>query len=157
MTEKQTVDLFTIGLVIGENGKMAANNTEELIKYLDEGWGFFKPINFKFLVALPTVQEKTKGGLYLSSESLDNSLIGNNIGRVLGKGKTVGGTNGNYSECTEINVGDYVAYNPHAGLPRFHKGHKVLIMTDSSIDGVIPDPTEHTDGIFNSYSIKGIK
>ena len=155
MTEKQTVDLFTIGLVIGENGKMAANNKEELVEYLADD--FYKPVNFNLLVALPTVQEKTPGGIFLAAQTLDDSLVGNNIGRVLGKGSTVGGTNGNYAQCRDIEIGDYVSYNPHAGLPENYDGHKVICMNDSAIKGIIPDPTKHTDGIFNSYSIKGIK
>ena len=134
---------------------MVANNKDELVRYLDES-KFIKPINFYFLVATPQVQERTKGGIILAQETKDNALVGNNIGRIIGKGGTVGGTTNNFADCRDLEIGDYIGYNPHAGLPQDCHGHKVVCMPDQAIRVIVPDPTQHTDGIFKTYSIEGI-
>jgi co-chaperonin GroES (HSP10) len=156
MTKQDIVDLFTLGLVIDEKDNMVANNKHELKEYLDNN-SFIKPLNYHFLISLPTVNKTTKGGIHLPDEVIDTSLIGNNIGRVIGKGSTVGGATGNYADCKDLEIGDYISYNPHVGLPQNYLGHRVICMPDEAIKISIPDPTHHTDGIFKSYSIKGVK
>lgn len=156
MTDKQTVDLFTVGLVVGENGEMEANNKEELVQYLAEN-KFIKPVNYYFLVATPTIQKTTKSGLiHFADSTLENALVGNNIGRIIGIGGTVGGQTGNLFDCRDLRIGDYIGYNPHAGLPENYRGHKVICIADEAIRITVPDPTQHTDGIFKAFGIEGM-
>lgn len=155
MTQENKIDLFTVGLVIGEDGKVKENNNTELIAYLEDS-EFIKPVNYHFLIALPTVEEKTRGGIILADSTKEAALVGNNIGRVIGKGGTVGGATGNYKDCQELEIGDYIGYNPHAGLPENCGGHRVICMADDAIKIVIPNPAKHTDGIFNAYAIRGV-
>jgi co-chaperonin GroES (HSP10) len=155
MTEENKVDLFTLGLVVGDDGKMQSNNRQELADYLEANQ-FVQPLNFYFLVATPTVKGKTKGGIILAQESKDNALVGNNIGRILGMGGTVGGSTDNFADCRKLKVGDYIGYNPHAGSPQDYRGHKLICMADQAIRIIVHDPTQHTDGIFKTYSIEGV-
>ncbi len=140
------IDLFTI-------------DTEELIKIVSEE-SFFKPINYFFLLAMPTIEEKTRGGLILAQESIDKSSIGNNVGRVVGIGKTVGGATGAYEECKELKIGDYVGYNPHAGLPFPHdscySNCTFICLGDDGFRLRINDISKHTDGIFKTYNVRGV-
>lgn len=144
MTEK--IDLFTI-------------DREELIKIISEE-SFIKPLNYFFLLALPTIEEKTKSGLYYSQESIDKSSIGNNIGRIVGVGKTVGGATGAYEECKDLSIGDYVGYNPHAGLPMAHdtcySNCTFVCIADEGFRTKINDIAKHTDGIFKTYNVRGV-
>lgn len=139
MTEK--IDLFTV-------------DKEKLMEIVLDP-SFIKPLNFYFMIALPTIEEKTKSGLYLAAETKESALVGNNIGRVIGKGSTVG-QSGPYAQCAEIEIGDYIGYNPHAGLPQDYEGYRVVLLIDEAIRITIPDPTKHTDGIFKTFKVMGI-
>lgn len=142
MTDTKKIDLFTIG-------------REQLIDIVSDG-GFIKPINYYFLLALPTIEEKTASGIILPGSTHDLALTGNNIGRVVGMGKTIGGVTGEYEECKEIKIGDYVGYNPNAGLPHSHDNYNLLCIADQAIRSRIYDMTKHTDGIFNTYGVRGV-
>lgn len=137
------VDLFTV-------------DREELTKIVSEE-RFIKSVNHFFLLALPKVEEKTKGGLYLSQQSIDNSSVGNNVGRIVSIGGTIGvGRGGAYDDLLELSVGDYVGYNPHVGLPISHDNEIYLSISDEAIRTKVNDISKHTDGIFKTYSIKGV-
>lgn len=118
---------------------------------------FIRPMNYYFLVALPKVEEKTRGGIILASESMDSALTGNNIGRIVGKGSTIGGSSGVYADCKKLNIGDYVGYNPHGtGTPFEHNGWRLIPITDQAVRVHIPEPSQHTDGIFKTFKIHGV-
>lgn len=137
------VDLFTV-------------NREELVKITSED-GFIKPLNYFFLLALPTIEEKTKSGLYLAQESIEKSSVGNNVGRIVGIGGTVGvGKGGAYDDLLELVIGDYVGYNPHAGLPQSHDNQTFLCVSDDGLRTKINDISKHTDGIFKTYNVRGV-
>lgn len=136
------IDLFTI-------------DKDELVKIVSEN-SFIKPLNYFFLLALPTIEEKTKGGIILAQESVDKSSIGNNVGRIVGIGKTVGGATGAYEECKDLAVGDYVGYNPHAGLPVAHNNDTFICIADEGMRTKINDIAKHTDGIFKTYNVRGV-
>jgi co-chaperonin GroES (HSP10) len=118
---------------------------------------FIKAINYNIIVVLPKVEEKTKGGLFLAKESLENAGVGNNIGRIVSMGLTVGEGQGNvYRQSKEAKVGDWINYNPHVGYPSFHFNHKFLTITDQSIMHIVPRPDLQTDGIHRTYKIEGV-
>lgn len=136
------IDLFT--LPVDELNAIVADES------------FTKPLNYYFLLAMPTIEEKTKGGIILSLASQDNSSIGNNIGRIVGFGSTVGGSAGEYEDCKGLKIGDYVGYNPHAGLPIPYDNNVLVCVADQALRTKITDITKHTDGIFKTYSVKGV-
>jgi co-chaperonin GroES (HSP10) len=140
----EAVDLFTV-------------ERERLLKIVSQS-SFIKPLNYYFLIVLPEVEDKTRGGVILATESLENALVGNNIGRIVGKGGTIGGTSGVYADCRHLKVGDYVGYNPHGmGSPFSHRGWHLTSITDQAMRVHIPEAAFHTDGIFSTYKIRGIK
>ncbi len=142
MTDTQKIDLFTTDI--------------DTLNNIVSEESFIKPLNYFFLLALPTIEEKTKGGVILTKESIDKSSVGNNVGRIVGIGKTVGGATGAYAECTELKIGDYVGYNPHAGLPQSHDNFTLLCIADEGMRTKINDVSKHTDGIFNTYDVRGV-
>lgn len=142
MTEEK-IDLFTTDI-----GTLYQIVSEE---------NFIKPLNYFFLLALPTIEEKTKGGIILAQQSIDNSSIGNNVGRIVGIGSCIGAGKSNaYDDLLDLKIGDYVGYNPHSGMPQYHADHKFLCIADDGLRTKINDITKHTDGIFKTYSVKGI-
>lgn len=140
MTDK--IDLFTV-------------DKDKLIEIVGSP-SFIRPLNYYLMIALPTIEEKTKSGLFLPEETKETALVGNNIGRVIGKGGTVGGSTGAYADCADLQIGDYIGYNPHAGLPQDYEGYRVIILADEAMRITIPDPTKHTDGIFKTFKVTGI-
>lgn len=141
--EGERVDLFTVDL-------------DQLMKIVNDPM-FIKPMNYYFLIVLPRIEEKTKGGIILSAESLDNSLIGNNIGRIVGKGSTIGGTSGVYADCKNLKIGDYIGYNPHGtGTPFPYDGWQFIPVTDQGVRVHIPDIRKRSDGIAKTFKTHGV-
>lgn len=141
--ESERVDLFTVEL-------------DELLKIVNDP-SFIKPMNYYFLIALPRIEEKTRGGIILPGESMDSSLIGNNIGRIVGKGSTIGGTSGVYADCKSLNVGDYIGYNPHGtGTPFEYDGWRLIPVTDQNVRVHIPDVSKRSDGIAKTFKTHGV-
>lgn len=135
------IDLFTLPL-------------DELKKVVADA-NFTEALNYYYLLALPIIEEKTKGGIYLSIESKENSSIGNNVGRIVAFGSAVG-LQEDFKDCRKLSVGDYVGYNPHAGLPVPYDNSTLICIADQGLRTKIKDITKHTDGIFKTYSVKGV-
>ncbi len=130
---------------------------EELLEVIKNDPDFPKAFNYRFTIALPILEEKTKGGLILSGETMEVAYHGNNIGRIMSIGGTVGGYNGgHFQDCKGLKVGDYVQYNPHAGLPSYYHGSRFITVSDEAIFQQLFNPAKHSDGIFKRHSIRGL-
>lgn len=130
---------------------------EELLNFIKNDTDFPEALNFRFVIALPILESKTKSGLItMSTETMDYAYTGNNIGRIMAIGGTVGGANGNFEDCCKLKVGDYIQYNPHTGLPLNYNGSKFIVVSDEAIMTRLNNPMKHTDGIFNTFSIRGL-
>lgn len=117
---------------------------------------FPKTLNFKFLLALPVISEKTAGGILLTEEGRDRALIGNNVGRVFGIGGTVGcGKGDSLADVRTLKLGDYVKYNPHMFEPLIIGEQRFIFVLDEHISCHIPDVAILSDGIFQSY-VEGV-
>ena len=116
---------------------------------------FPRAINYRLMLVLPQVAEQTKGGIFLPESIQENALFGNNVGRVISMGKSVGRSE-DLKEVSELNVGDYVKYNPHMFEAFFFGGQRFVVVLDQHISNIVPDPAVITDGIFTTYKIEGM-
>ena len=129
---------------------------KELQKKLSADSGFLKAKAYFFILAMPQIEEKTKGGIILARESIDMSSVGNNTGRIVSIGKGVGiGKGGAFDDLLELEIGDYVGYSPHSGIPRNFDHQIFLNVGDDAIRDQVFDITRVTDGIFRTYDVKG--
>lgn len=128
---------------------------EQLLEYLTEDTDFPVAMNYHILIALPTIEEQTRGGIYVPQESLDIAQSLSYTGRVVSIGKTVGRID-SYSQAKEIKIGDWIQYPPHTGRPMFYNGRKFLAITDQQIVAKHFNLAKQTDGVFSTYKIKGV-
>lgn len=112
----------------------------------------FRAVNYFVMVALPKVKDKTEGGILLAQQTLDTALAGNNVGRVLAMGSTVG-LEDDVRDCRDLQVGEYVKYNPHIFEMFYLADQKVCIIKDTHISVRDVDITLITDGIFKTYDV----
>ncbi len=128
---------------------------EQLLEHLAEDKDFPVAMNYHILIALPTIEEQTRGGIYVPQESLDIAASLAYTGRVVSIGKTVGRID-SYSQAQEVELGDWVQYPPHTGRPMFYNGRKFLAITDQQLIAEHFNLSKQTDGVFSTYKIQGV-
>lgn len=132
-------------------------STKQLEEHISKDPYFPQALNFRIALTLPLFTGTTpSGSLQYTDDDMDQAYVGNNIGRVVSIGGTVGGTNNSFSDCRDLVIGDYVQYNPHAGYPYFYSDCRFLIVEDQSIIQRLINPKLHTDGIFKAHKVRGL-
>lgn len=85
---------------------------------------------YQILVLAPSLEEKTKGGLYRLDSYKEDIEKRSNIGKVIGFGKDA------FTEAHEdrrCNEGDWILFSNMEKVPFFPCGHRVLVITDAQI------------------------
>lgn len=130
---------------------------DELIKTIGDDPYFPKAYNFRIAIVLPILEDTNpSGNVMYSLSAMEMAYNGNNIGRVVSIGGTVGGSNNSYSDCRDLKIGDYIHYNPHAGYPYYYNHSRFLVVDDQSVIQKVYSPERHTDGIFSTYKVRGL-
>ncbi len=111
------------------------------------------PLGWTILVRPYPVQEKTQGGIILSTD--DRNMMANitNIGRVVSIGKCAWNRPNHRDpqgkQFNWVEVGDFVAYPKHVGAKRKFKGVSFVVLNDDEITDFLPDPQ-----VFNESGVK---
>tara|TARA_B100001057_G_scaffold315622_2_gene315763 strand:- start:2866 stop:3279 length:414 start_codon:yes stop_codon:yes gene_type:complete len=102
---------------------------------------FPQPVGWKVLVQPNPAKQKTKGGIYLPSQSLDNEEYLTAHGRILALGdlayrdrKTYEAWKGHWPK-----KGDRITYGKYAGQKLTINGVKLLLLNDDEITSIIPE------------------
>ena len=109
-----------------------------------------KPLNWKVLVQPHQVKMKTKGGLYLASQSKDNEEYMTAHGRVLALGDLAykdRDTGQSWRMTTVPKEGDRVTYGKYAGQKVTINGVRLLLLNDDEITSILPESVEVTSYI----------
>lgn len=131
---------------------------EELRQAVESDPDFPKVFNFRLMIVLPILENTTpSGGIEHTQEYMEFAYSHNNIGRFIKAGSTVGGQNtNNFQDCRELEIGDYVHYSPHMGYRYNYNGTQLIILEDVHILGQIYSPKKHTDGVFETFKVRGL-
>ena len=98
-----------------------------------------KPQGYKILIALPTVEAQTKGGLFLPEKLKGEEEIASILGYVVSVGPEAYSdpARTSYAWCKE---GDWVMFRPYSGTRFKIDGHEFRLINDDTVEAVSADP-----------------
>ena len=103
-----------------------------------------EPLGWNLLVRPYPISEKTKSGLFLTSEDRDYLTMITNIGRVVSVGPCCWNKEEHGGPWAQ--VGDFITYPKHTGAYRKFKGVSFVILGDDQIVERLPDPLVFGEG-----------
>ena len=109
-----------------------------------------RQLNWKVLVQPHQVKMKTKGGLYLASQSKDNEEYMTAHGRILALGDLAykdRDTGQSWRMTTVPKEGDRVTYGKYAGQKVTINGVRLLLLNDDEITSILPEEVDDTSYI----------
>lgn len=99
-----------------------------------------KPTGYKLLIAIPEVDVKTGGGVYIPDERRGAEETASIIGYVLGKGPDAYGDAKKFPAGPWCDVGDFIIFRSYSGT-RFKVGGKEFrLINDDTVEAVVEDP-----------------
>ena len=99
-----------------------------------------KPVGYKILIALPTVEEKFESGILKADRTIQQEHILSMVGLVLDMGEQAYKDPDRYPTGPWCKVGDYVLFRSNSGTRFKVNGVEYRFLNDDSIDGVVADP-----------------
>jgi co-chaperonin GroES (HSP10) len=103
-----------------------------------------KPVGYRLLIALPTVEETFAGGIVKAAETLREEYILSMVGLVVDMGDQAYKDKDRFPDGAWCKPGDYVMFRANTGT-RFKVGKaEYRLMNDDSVEAVIDDPSKLT-------------
>lgn len=103
-----------------------------------------KPVGYRLLIALPTIEETFAGGIVKAAETLREEYILSMVGLVVDMGDQAYKDKDRFPEGAWCKPGDYVMFRANTGT-RFKVGKaEYRLMNDDSVEAVIDDPSKLT-------------
>lgn len=99
-----------------------------------------KPVGYKILIALPTVEKTYESGLIKADKTVFEEQILSTIGLVLDIGDQAYIDPVRYPNGPWCKVGDYVMFRTSTGTRFKIDGAEYRLMNDDSIEAVVADP-----------------
>lgn len=100
-----------------------------------------KIFNNQILVAVYVRPEKTKSGLYLTSQTTDEDKYQGKVGVIVGMGPSVGNDNsGEWFDGHKFSVGDWVVFRPSDGWSLMVNGVLCRMLADVSVKMAVDGP-----------------
>ena len=100
-----------------------------------------EPVGYKVLIAMPNVNEKTKGGVLLPDELKQRETTASIIGVVVAMGPAAYADKEKFPSGPYCKTGDFVVMRSYSGT-RFKVGDtEFRLINDDSVEAVVDDPT----------------
>tara|TARA_R110000824_G_C15189844_1_gene674609 strand:- start:1473 stop:1847 length:375 start_codon:yes stop_codon:yes gene_type:complete len=99
-----------------------------------------EPSGFRLLIALPEVEETTKGGLYIPDERRDAESVASIVGFVLGLGPDAYADKDRFPNGPWCKEGDWIVMRAYSGTRLRIHGKEFRIINDDSVEAVVDDP-----------------
>jgi co-chaperonin GroES (HSP10) len=106
-----------------------------------------KPVGYKLLIALPTVEKEFDSGILKAERTLNEERIMTTIGVILDMGAEAYSDKTRFPNGPWCKVGDYVVIRPHTGTRIHVNGQELRLINDDSIEAVVADPRGITRAI----------
>lgn len=100
-----------------------------------------KPVGYHLLVAIPSVLEKTKGGILRPDMLRKQEETASIVGRVIEKGPDAYSDKARYPSGPWCEVGDFVLFRSYSGTRIRVDGQEFRLINDDTVEGVVEDPT----------------
>jgi co-chaperonin GroES (HSP10) len=99
-----------------------------------------EPSGFRLLIALPEVEETTKGGLYIPDERRDAEAVATVVGFVLKAGPDAYADKDRFPNGPWCKEGDWIVMRAYSGTRLRIYGKEFRIINDDSVEAVVEDP-----------------
>lgn len=100
------------------------------------------PVGYRMLIALPEVQEKTKGGIYMPEDLRKREETASVLGCVLKMGSDCYLDQDRFPNGPHCRVGDWVMIRSYSGTRFKLGGREFRIINDDVIEAVVADPAK---------------
>jgi len=101
-----------------------------------------QPTGWRILVLPFRIDERTKGGVLLGSETLERQQVASQCGSVLAMGKSCYSDKDRYPEGPWCKVGDWVVFARYAGSRIEIEGGEVRLLNEDEVLATVKDPTD---------------
>ena len=98
------------------------------------------PKGYKILIALPIIEEKTKGGIILTQDLLKREHVASILGTVVAMGPACY-TGDRFPDGAWCGIGDHVIFKSYSGTRFTHNDQEFRLINDDSVEGVVSDPS----------------
>jgi co-chaperonin GroES (HSP10) len=99
-----------------------------------------KPVGYRVLIALPTIEEKYESGIVKADRTLNEERILSTMGVVLDMGGEAYSDKERFPNGPWCKIGDFVMFRPNSGTRFKVNGQELRLLNDDSIEAVVPDP-----------------
>ena len=100
-----------------------------------------EPIGYKLLVAMPQIEDTTKGGVHLPDELKDREQVASIVGCVIAIGPDAYKDKKKFPSGPWCKVGDWIVFRAYSGTKiRLSGSQEIRLINDDSAEGVVADP-----------------
>lgn len=98
------------------------------------------PKGYKMLVAVPSVEEKTAGGIFLPDKLKDAEKVASIFGNVIAMGDLCYADAEKFPTGPWCHEGDWVIFRSYSGTRMKIDGQEYRLINDDTVEAVVDDP-----------------
>jgi len=102
------------------------------------------PKGWKLLVAMPEVEESTKGGILKATSTMRDEEVSNICGYVLKLGPDAYSDKNRFPTGPWCKEGDWVVFRAYSGTRMKMYGKEFRLINDDTVEAVVEDPRGYT-------------
>lgn len=99
-----------------------------------------QPSGYRLLIAMPEVEEKTDGGVFLPDRLKDAENTASILGFVVKVGPDAYGDTAKFPDGPWCKEGDFVIFRSYSGTRFKLRGKEFRIINDDTVEAVVDDP-----------------
>ena len=117
-----------------------------LEEYRDDD-ALVEPVGFKLLIAMPEVEDATKGGVILPDELRHKETVASIVGCVIAMGPDAYKDQERYPTGPWCKLNDWVVFRAYSGTKiKLGKSQEVRLINDDTVEAVVQDPRKVVRG-----------
>ena len=125
-----------------KNGLLDKYEKEPVKQVTKETTKLPMPTGWRMLVLPFRMNEKTKGGVLIGTETIDRQQVGSQCGNVIAMGPDCYRDKDRFNDGPWCKVGDWVVFARYAGSRIEIDGGEVRLLNDDEILATVQDPTD---------------
>ena len=98
-----------------------------------------RPTGYKLLISVPSVQEKTRGGIYLPDDHTSREQTATVLGRIVAIGPDAYSDKTKFPTGAWCSVGDLVSFRPYSGTRLKVGGEEFRVINDDTVECIVLD------------------
>ena len=141
-TEEQSSTSVTKKIITPNKELLGLKKSEEQKEVTNEKAKLPQPTGWRMLVLPFKMNEKTKGGVLLGTETIDRQQVASQCGNVLAMGPDCYNDKTRFTQGPWCKVGDWVVFARYAGSRIEIEGGEVRLLNDDEVLATVQDPTD---------------